>query len=82
MAEQPDLDLALALLQQIQTTQREMRDDLREQRTRLTSVERIAAHIEHQQAEQRAEFHGWLDRVADRLERIERRLDLVDGGPA
>jgi septal ring factor EnvC (AmiA/AmiB activator) len=52
--------------------------ELREQRTRLAAMQRSLAYIEQEFAELRAAVGGRFDRVYDRLELIERRLDLRD----
>jgi septal ring factor EnvC (AmiA/AmiB activator) len=49
-------------------------EEQREQRLRLSSLERGIAQI----AVDIAQINARLDRVPDRLDRIERRLDLVD----
>ncbi len=51
-----------------------VREEQREQRFRLSSLERAVAQI----AVDIAQINARLDRVHDRLDRIERRLDLVD----
>lgn len=51
-----------------------MRLDLMDIKTRLTSVELHVGELQTQYAGQ----GGRLDRVEDRLSRIERRLDLVE----
>ena len=49
-------------------------EEQREQRLRLSSLERTVAQI----AVDIAQINLRLDRVHDRLDRIERRLDLVE----
>lgn len=73
----PD-SLELELLRSIRGDVAEMRAEQREQRGRLGAIERSLAHIKRDGAELRAETSGRFDRVLDRLERIERRLDLRD----
>jgi septal ring factor EnvC (AmiA/AmiB activator) len=51
-----------------------VREEQREQRFRLSSLERAVAQI----AVDVAQIDARLDRVHDRLDRIEHRLDLVD----
>jgi septal ring factor EnvC (AmiA/AmiB activator) len=84
MADQPD-NLVLEHLRAIREDLNQVRAEQREQRTRLGSIERLLTHSEHEFAELRAEtsairsdIGGRLDRVTDRLERIERRLNLAD----
>jgi hypothetical protein len=43
---------------------------------RLVAIERTVAHIERDNAEFRAEIGGRFDRIHDRLDRIESRLEL------
>jgi septal ring factor EnvC (AmiA/AmiB activator) len=80
MADEPN-NLVLEHLGGIGSDIHDMREEQREQRMRLNSIERNIAVI-HAEI---ANFHGQvaevgvrLDRVNDRLERIERRLDLVE----
>ena len=60
-----------------------MKDDLRELKSRTTDVEvgqaTILKHIAHL-AESSAGQHARYDRIVDRLDRIEKRLDLVGTG--
>jgi septal ring factor EnvC (AmiA/AmiB activator) len=51
-----------------------VREEQREQRLRLSSLERAVAQI----AVDVAQINARLDRLHDRLDCIERRLDLVD----
>jgi hypothetical protein len=72
-------NVVLELLRAIRADMAEMRTEQREQRGRLGAIERLLAHLEREGAEeQRAEIGGRFDRVLDRLDRIERRLDLKD----
>ena len=71
-------NLVLELLRAIRADIAELRTEQREQRGRIAAMERSLAHIERDGAEQRAELGGRFDRVLDRLDRIERRLDLTD----
>jgi hypothetical protein len=74
-------NLVLELLRAIRADMAEMRTEQREQRGRLGAIERALAHIERDGAEHRAELGGRFDRILDRLDRIERRLGLVDAPP-
>ena len=77
MAAEPE-SIVLELLRAIRGDIAEMRTEQREQRGRLAAIERSLAHVERDGAEQRAETGGRFDRVLDRLDRIENRLDLRD----
>jgi hypothetical protein len=69
--------LGLEHLRAIRTDLHEVRAERREQRTRLGAIERILAHVERDNAECRAEAGVRFDRVHDRLDPIERRLQLA-----
>ncbi len=71
-------NLAIEMLRAIRADIGELRTEQREQRGRLGAIERSLAHIERDGAEHRAEIGGRFDRVLNRLERIESRLDLRD----
>lgn len=73
MAE-PTLDLVQALIQRVLDNQREMREDIREVKSRLGRIETDVAQLHVALAEQSLRF----DRFGDRVERIERRLDIGD----
>jgi len=66
MSDQPD-NLALVFLRRIDASQAEMRQDIREIKERLGFLEGTYASVSRR-----------VDRMDERLERIERRLDLVD----
>jgi hypothetical protein len=66
----------LEQLQAILGDLREVRDEQREQRVCLAAIERTVAHIERDNAEFRAEIGGRFDRVHDRMDHIECRLEL------
>ena len=70
-------NLVLELLRSMRAEFDEFRIEQREQRTRLGALERTLAHIERDGAEFRAEIGARFDRVLDRLDRIERRLELI-----
>ena len=65
MSDGPD-SLILALLRRIDTSQGEMRQDIREIKERLGFLEGSYASLSRR-----------VDRIELRLERIEQRLDLV-----
>ena len=70
-------NLTLELLRAIRSDMSEMRTEQREQRGRLGAIERSLSHIERDNAEGRAEIGIRFDRILDRLDRIDRRLELV-----
>ena len=77
----PDLSLLLELMKNLQEQQRETRSDLREIMHRITALDLGQAGIRRdlaQLAETDGRIQASLDRMADRVERIERRLDLND----
>jgi predicted nucleic acid-binding Zn-ribbon protein len=51
-----------------------LREDMREVKHRVGSLEREVAHV-HVKV---AELSERIDRLSDRLERVEKRLDLTD----
>jgi len=69
--------LTLEMLRAVRADLAEIRTEQREQRGRLGAIERSLAHVERDGAEGRTESGARMDRILDRLERIERRLDLV-----
>jgi len=79
----PDVSLEMlqAMVQRVLDGQKEQREDLREIKGRLTALELGQAAIKRDiaaSAESDARIQGQLDRLSDRVERIERRLNLVD----
>jgi hypothetical protein len=72
----PDVSLELIqqMLQRVLDSQRETREDVREIKSRLGRLEGDVANLHVFLAEQSVR----LDRFADRLERVERRLDIAD----
>lgn len=73
MAE-PTLDLLMQMVQRVLDSQRETREDIREIKARLGRLETEVAGLHGFLAEQSIR----LDRFSDRLERVERRLQIVD----
>ncbi len=73
------VDIGLELLQQmvqrVLDSQRETREDVREIKARLGRLESDVASLHVFLAEQSVR----LDRFADRLERVERRLEIANG---
>jgi hypothetical protein len=79
MAE-PNLELIQAMFQRLLDSHWETRDDIRELKERMTGVELGLAGVcrdlvSLSEADTRLQIA--LDRQGDRLERIERRLDLL-----
>ena len=57
-----------------------LRDDMRDTKHRLTTLELQVANLASTQAGNYASVSIRLDRVEDRLDRIERRLEIVPAG--
>lgn len=78
-------DLVLGHLRAIRADVAGIKDDVREIKHRLTSLEGAVAGLKPDQAASYADLadqHARYDRLAERIERVERRLDLRDGeGP-
>ena len=68
------LDLLMQMVQQVLDSQRESREDLRGIKSRLGRLESDVASLHVFLAEQSVR----LDRFSDRLERVERRLEIAD----
>lgn len=68
------LDLIQQMLQRVLDSQRETREDVREIKSRLGRLEGGVGNLHVFLAEQSVR----LDRFADRLEWVERRLDIAD----
>ncbi|MGQ0681971.1 hypothetical protein [Bradyrhizobium sp.] len=66
MADQPD-NIMLAMLRKIDQRTERMAEDLHDLKVRMTSVEEGLAGVNRR-----------LDRLEDRVERIEKRLELSD----
>ena len=76
-------NLVLEQLRLIRADQAAMKDDIREVKNRITNLEagqgtvlQHMGHLASSLAQQQISF----DRFSDRVERIERRLSLVDAG--
>jgi hypothetical protein len=68
-----DIDnIVLEHLRHIRGAVDALRDDMREVKHRVGSVEREVVHVKV------AELSERVDRLSDRLERVERRLDLTE----
>jgi len=66
--------LLAQMIQKVLDSQLEMREDIREIKTRLGRLESDVASLHVFLAEQSVR----LDRFGDRLERVERRLEIAD----
>jgi hypothetical protein len=74
-------NLVLEHLRTIRADVRAIKDDVREIKHRLTSPEGAVAGLKRDQAAtyaDTADQHARYDRLAERVERIERRLELQD----
>jgi phage host-nuclease inhibitor protein Gam len=74
MAENVSLEMLMELLQRVQQEIREIKDLQRETLRRMNRIEQAHAHAAVTSAEQEAR----LDRLAERIDRIEQRLELRD----
>ena len=80
MSDEPE-NLVLEHLKVIRSELAALRDDLRELRDRQVETHTAVLAVRRDQihdAETGANLAARVDRLADRLERIERRLDLSD----
>lgn len=80
MADEP-INLVLEHLRAIRTEIAGLRDDVREIKHRQNDMARQIAALRREQAgdaETTAHVEARLDRFGERLERIERRLDIAD----
>lgn len=80
MSTPPD-NLVLELLRAIRATQDRHSEMFREIISRVSSLERGLASVEHRLADlasDRADQSERIDRLAERIARIERRLELAD----
>ena len=74
-------NLVLEHLRAIRADVASIKDDVREVKHRLTSLEGAVAGLKRDQAPSypdAADQHARYDRLAERLERVEHRLDLRD----
>ena len=69
-------NLVLEHLRAIRADMHEMRVEQREQRGRLGAIERNIGQLEHEIVAMRVDLGSRFDRVLDRLDRVERRLEL------
>ena len=74
----------LVMLRRLDTKFDGMRDEFREIKGRLTNVETVLAAVATELGSlvgADARIQHSIDRLADRLERVERRLGLIDAPP-
>ncbi len=69
------LDLVMQMVQRVLCSQRETREDVREIKSRIGCLESEVANLQRFLAEQSIR----LDRFGDRLERVERWLEIGKG---
>jgi len=72
---EPSMERLMQMIHRVLDSQRETREDIREMKTRLGRLESEVANLHGFLAEQLIR----LDRFSDRLERVERRLEIADG---
>jgi len=72
--EEVGMDLLMQMVQKVLDGQKDIREDVREIKTRLGRLETDVAQLHVYRAEQSTR----LDRLSDRLERVERRLEIVE----
>ncbi|HWK45269.1 MAG TPA: hypothetical protein VNT30_11130 [Stellaceae bacterium] len=70
---EPSLELIQSMLQRLLDGQRTLQEDVTDLKRRMTSLEQVVSLIHGDFAGQSAR----IDRIEDRLHRIERRLDLA-----
>ncbi|MBF0168661.1 MAG: hypothetical protein HQL45_13625 [Alphaproteobacteria bacterium] len=82
MVESLMVDVTLELLGQMMQRsldmQRELSADVRELKSRMTDIERGLGRNAASETEHYASVMGRMDRVDDRIDRVERRLDIGD----
>ncbi len=74
-------DLVLEHLRALRDGQNNIRDDLKEVKHRLTSLESLVSATRRDSTHQQEEVYrqqASVDRLCERIDRIERRLDLRD----
>ena len=73
MSEEPG-NIVLSILREMRTDMHDLKHGQRQTNERLTAIEHHVAGLVHGQAR----FNDDVDDLKARIERIERRLDLVD----
>ena len=74
--------LVLVFLRRLDASLGDLRGDVGDMKHRMTALEIQVAHQVSTEASHYASLATRLDRFGDRLERIERRLDLVEAPAA
>jgi septation ring formation regulator EzrA len=83
MTDEPE-NIVPVMLRRLDTKFDGMRDEFREIKGRLTNVETVLAAVATELGSlvgADARIRHSIDRLADRLERVERRLGLIDAPP-
>lgn len=73
-----DSNLILEILKKIQHDLGQLKDDVRDIKMRLSTLESETRHGFFYAAESSARQQVSIDRMAERIERIENRLDLAE----
>jgi hypothetical protein len=81
MSEEPE-NLVLVYLRRIEASMADLRTDMVDLKHRMTAVEIQVGSAAATEQSHYASIAIRLDRLDGRMERIERRLDLVEGSPA
>lgn len=68
----------LRLLQEMREDDRQFRDEVRERFDQLDRIEAAVAGISYFQASERGEVGAEMEAMKARLDRIEKRLEIVD----
>ena len=74
-------NLIIEHLRAIRTDIGFLKDDSREIKSRLNSIEQVVVGVRRDSASQYGDIvdtHSRYDRLAERIEKIEQRLDIVD----
>lgn len=72
------LELLGQMMQRSLDMQRELAADVRELKSRMTDIERGLGRNAASESEHYASVMGRMDRVDDRIDRVERRLNIGD----
>jgi len=70
-------NLVLEMLRAIRASQARTEEDMRELKHRMSTVEQQIAQILASEMSHYAGVSSRLDRITDRLERLERRMDIL-----
>jgi hypothetical protein len=72
------LEMLQLMVQRVLDSQIAIREDVRELKHRMSTVEQQISNLAASEASHYASLSTRLDRLETRVERIERRLDLVE----